>query len=51
MDMTLKEFKLITSNSWSQKNQPLTIDISRDKCTGRYRLGLSSIVVPDKNTF
>ena len=37
MDMTLKEFKYLTSICWSQKYQPLTIDITKDKYTGRYR--------------
>ena len=51
MDMTLKEFKLLTSTCWNEKYQPLTIDMTKDKYTGRYRLGLNSIFVPDSNPF
>ena len=39
MDMTLNEFKLITSTCWNENYQPLTIDIAKDKFTGGYRLG------------
>ena len=46
MDMTLDEFKQITSICWGEKYQPLTIDLTKDKFTGRYRLGLNSIFVP-----
>ena len=51
MDMTLNEFKLLTSTSWNEKYQPLTIDMTKDKYMGRYRLGLNSIVVPDTSPF
>ena len=51
MDMTLNEFKLLTSNCWNEKCQPLTIDMTKDKYTGRYRLGLNSIFVPDSSPF
>ena len=51
MDMTLNEFKLLTSTSWNGKYQPLTIDMTEDKYTGRYRLGLNSIFVPDSSPF
>ena len=51
MDMTLNEFKLLTSTCWNEKYQPLTIDMTKDKYTGRYRLGLNSIFVPDRNPF
>ena len=51
MDMTLNEFKLLTSTCWNKNYQPLTIDMTKDKYTGRYRLGLSSIFVPDSNPF
>ena len=36
MDMTLKEFKLLTSTCWNEKYQPLTIYMTKDKYTGRY---------------
>ena len=34
MDMTLNEVKYLTSTCWIEKYQPLTIDMSKDKCTG-----------------
>ena len=51
MDMTLDEFKSLISICWNEKYQPLTIDMTKDKYTGRYRLGLNSIFVPDTNLF
>ena len=47
MDMTLPEFKQLSSICWNEKYQPLTIDMTKDKFTGRYRLGLNSIFVPN----
>ena len=38
MDMTLNEFKYLTSACWSEKCQPPTIDMSTDQYSGRYRL-------------
>ena len=49
--VTLKEFKYLFFICWDKKNQPLTIDITKDKYTGRYRLGLNSLVVPDSSPF
>ena len=51
MDMTLAEFKILTSTCWNEKYMPLTIDMTKDKYTGRYRLGLNSIFVPDSSPF
>ena len=51
MDMTLNEFKLLTSICWNKNYQPLTIDMTKDKNTGRYRVGLNSIFVPDTTLF
>ena len=51
MDMTLNEFKLLTSTCWNRSYQLLTIDMTMDKNQGRYRLGLNSIVVPDSSPF
>ena len=51
MDMTLNDFKLLTSTCWSKGFQPLTIDMTKDQYTGRYRLGLNSIFVPDTTPF
>ena len=51
MDMTLNEFKFLTSTCWNEKYQALTIDMTKDNYTGRYRLGLNSIFVPDSSLF
>ena len=51
MDMTLSEFKYLTSTCWNKSFQPLTIDMTKDKYTGRYRLGLNSIFVPESSPF
>ena len=34
MDMTLDEFKYLTSTCWNKNYQPLTIDMTKDKYTG-----------------
>ena len=51
MDMTLNEFKLLTSTCWNKNYQPLTIDMTKTAYDGRYRLGLNNIFVPDTNPF
>ena len=51
MDMTLDEFKYLTSTCWNEKYQRLTIDMTKDKYQGRYRLGLGSIFVPSSSAF
>ena len=53
MDMTLNEFKNFTNICWNEKYQPLTItiDMTKDKFCGRYRLGLNSIFVPNSSLF
>ena len=51
VDMTLDEFKLLTSTCWNKNYQPLNIDMTKDKYTGRYRLGLNVIFVPDSTAF
>ena len=51
MDMTLNEIKYLTSVCWVKKYQPLTIDMTKDKYTGRYRLALASLFEPDSNPF
>ena len=50
MDKSLNEFKFLTSACWNKNYQPLTIDMTKDD-TGRYRLGLSSLFVPDSFPF
>ena len=39
--MTVNDSKYLTSTCWNERHQPLTIDMTKDKNTGRYRLGLS----------
>ena len=51
LDMTINDFKLLTSTCWNEVYEPLTIDKTKDKYQGRYRLGLSSIFVPDTFLF
>ena len=51
MDLTRKEFKILTSTCGIEKYQPLTFDMTKDKFTGRDGLGLSSIFVPDSTPF
>ena len=51
MDMTLHEIKYLTSTCWDEKYQPLTIDKTKDKYTGRYRFGLNMLFVPNSNPF
>ena len=51
MDMTLDEFKYLTSTCWNKQYQPLTIDMTKDKYMGRYRLGLNNIFVPNTSPF
>ena len=51
MDMKLNEFKYLTTTCWNRNYQTLTIDMTKDKFTGRYRLGLKSIFVPNTSPF
>ena len=51
IDMTLNEFKLLTSTCWNINYQPLTIDMTKDKYAGQYRLGLIPLFVPDSSLF
>ena len=51
MYMNPNEYKYLTSTCWNKSYQPLTIDMTKDKFTGRYRLGLNSIFVPDSSSF
>ena len=51
MDMTLDQFKYLTSTCCNEKYQPLTIDMTKDKYTCRLQLGLNSIFVPDSSPF
>ena len=51
MDKNLNEFKYLTSFCWNRKYQPLTIDVTKGKNTGGYRLSLNSIFVTDGSLF
>ena len=51
IDVTLNELKLVKSTCWNEKYQPFTIDMTKYKYTGRYRLGKNSIFVPDSSPF
>ena len=41
MIMTLDHFKYLTGTCWNENYILLTIDKTKDKYTGRYRLGLN----------
>ena len=47
MDMTPYQLKLLTSNGWIEKYQPLTIDMTKDTYTGLYRVGLIFLFIPE----
>ena len=49
--MTLDEYKYLTSASWNERYQPLTNNMTRDKYTGRYRLWLNGLFVPNSSPF
>ena len=49
--MTIDDFKYLTSICLNEKYQPITIDTTKDKYTGRYRLGLNSIFTPETIPF
>ena len=51
MDMTLDECKYLTSTCWNEHDQPLTMDMTKDKYCGLYILGLNSIFVPNISPF
>ena len=51
VDMTLNEFKYLTSTCWNKNYQPLTFDMTKYRYMGRYRLGLSSIFAPITSPF
>ena len=49
MAILLNENFSLTSAGWIEKYQPLTIDMTKDGSTGRYCLGLNSLIVPHTN--
>ena len=50
MDNALKEFKFLTSTCWNEKYQPINIEKTNDKHTGRYRVGQKSLFVSRSKT-
>ena len=51
MDMTINEFKFVTSTCWNETYQPPATDMTKGKIIGRYRFRLKSIFVPDRSLF
>ena len=49
MNMTLNEFKYLTSTFWIEKYQTLTIYMTKNRYQGRYRLGLNLIFIRDSS--
>ena len=49
MDMDIQEFKRLCQYAWKQPYTPLTIDMSKNKYEGRYRIGLSTVFIPDSS--
>ena len=49
--MTIDEFKHLTSTCWNEKYILITIDLTKVRYQGRYRLGLNSIFVPKSSKF
>ena len=49
--MTFNEIKLLTSTCWNERYQPLVIDKTKDKYTGRHSLGLEKKANPDSFLF
>ena len=45
MDMSLNEFNYLTCTCWNKNYQTFTIDMTKDKFTGRYQLLISKICV------
>ena len=51
MDMTLNDYKHLTSTCWVKKYQPLTIDLTKETYVERNRLGLNSFFIPHSFPF
>ena len=47
MYRTLNENELLTSTCWNETYRTLTIDMTKGKKVGSYRLGIFSVFVPD----
>ena len=51
MDMTLNEYILSNSACWNEKYQTLFFVVTKEKFTGRHRLKLNCLFVPNTNPF
>ena len=51
IEMALDEFKFSTNTCWIEKDEPLTTDMTKDKYTGRYRLIINSLFIPNSSPF
>ena len=51
LNMTFNDLKTLASICRNKRYQLLTIDMTKDKCTGRYCLRLDSPFVPHTNAF
>ena len=51
MDMTLNDFEYLTNTCCDKNYQHLTNDMTKDKHTGRHRLGINSLVIPNSSHF
>ena len=50
-DLTLDDIRYLTTTCWYENYQSLTIDMTKDRYQGRYRLGLTSIFVRNSSPF
>ena len=51
IQMRFKALENLAFTCWNEKDQPLTIDTTKDEYAGRYRPGLSSLFVATTNPF
>ena len=49
--MIHNDIKYLTSICWDKKDQPPTIDLTKDSFTGRYGLGSNSLFIPNSSPF
>ena len=49
--MTIDGYKFSTTTCWNEKYQPPTIDRTKDRYQGRFRLGLNTMFTPDSSSF
>ena len=51
MNMTFNEFYILSFTRWNEKYLTLTIDMTKDKCTGRSPLGQNFLFFFKKLSF